>query len=236
MPPTPEEIEVKKQEDAKKAADEADKALEARISKTVNGAITAHMKRQEPGLTKADLASFLDERDAKKAELDEEKRKAAAAGGSGKGGADNAPEIAKLQKELAEIKKKAEAAEAKGAEQEKKQQLADDKSTIAKTLEAAGVTVAGRARAAMNHLLSEGLVKRVDDRLVGIDKDGDEQDLADTITDFLKTDDGKIFLPPTGSAGSGSDKNRGGGNGKAAKNSKERAGNALSQYRTGSGS
>lgn len=233
---TPEEIAALKAEADKKTADEADKALEARISKTVNGAITAHMKRQEPGLTQEALVKLLDERDAKREELAEEKRKAKEAGGSGAGGANNAPEIAKLQKELEAIKKEAAAARAESSEQKQKQQVSEDKTLLMKTLEGAGVTVAGRARAAMNHLLSEGLVKRTDDGLVGIDKSGDEQELAETITEFLKTDDGKIFLPPTGSAGSGSDKNRGGGTGKAAKNSKERAGNALSAYRTGSGS
>lgn len=235
MPPTPEEIEVKKQEDAKKAADDA-KEFETRVSKIVNSALTAHNKRQPEGVTAEALTKMLDERDAKREELAEEKRKAKEAGGSGAGGANNAPEIAKLQKELEAIKKEAAAARAESFEQKQKQQVSEDKTLLMKTLEGAGVTVAGRARAAMNHLLSEGLVKRTDEGLVGIDKSGDEQELAETITEFLKTDDGKIFLPPSDARGSGSDKNRGGGTGKAPKNAKERAGNALSAYRTGAGS
>lgn len=230
---TEEEKKAAAAEEEKKKADEADKALDARISKTVNGAITAHLKRQPEGITADALTKILDDREAKREELAEEKRKAAAAGGSGKGGADNAPEMTALRKQIEALTKKAEAAEQKSTETEKKQQLIEDNSTISKTLEAAGVTVAGRARAALNHLRSEGLVKRTDDGLVGIDKNGDEQELAETIAEFLKTEDGKIFLPPSGASGGGSDKNRGGG-GKAPKDSKGRAGAALRSIRSGS--
>jgi hypothetical protein len=218
----------------KKADEEAEKALDTRIGKIVNSAITTHMKRQPAGLDEERLTKILDERETKRAELEEEKRKAAAAGGSGKGGADNQPEIAALKKQIEALTKKAEAAEAKSTEQEKKQQEASDKESILKTLEAAGVSEAHRARAAMNHLRAEGKIKRTDEGLVGIDKDGDEQDLADTITEFLKSEEGKLFLPPSEARGGGSPHKRGGGEIKNPKNSKERAGAALRSFRSGS--
>lgn len=222
------------EEQKKKDAEEAEKALDTRIGKIVNSAITTHMKRQPAGVTGEDLEKLLDARDAKRAELEEEKRKATAAGGSGKGGADNQPEIASLKKQIEALTKKAEAAEAKSTEQEKKQEEAADKESILKTLEAAGVSEAHRARAAMNHMRAEGKIKRTDDGLVGIDKAGDEQDLADTITEFLKSEEGKLFLPPSEARGGGSPHKRGGGDIKNAKNSKERAGAALRTYRSGS--
>lgn len=229
---TTEEIAAQKAEDDKKKADEAEKALEERISKVANAAITSQLKRFKPGVDAEALTKILDERDAKKDELAEAKRKEKEQGGSGT--AADSPVIAKLQKELTEIRKEAEAVKAKSAEQEKKQQDTEDKATIMKTLEAAGVTETDAARAAMNHLRAEGLVKRTDDGLVGIDKNGDEEDLADTVTEFLKSAAGKRFLPPSEARGGGSPHKRGGGEIKNPKNSKERAGAALRTYRSGS--
>jgi hypothetical protein len=148
-----------------------DKALEERIAKTVNAALSSHMKRAKLGLAAEDLEKILEDRDKKKAELAEEERKKKAAGQ----GADNAPEIAKLKKQIEELTKKATAAEAKSAEQERKQKEADDKATISKTLEAAGVP-GGPARArGAEPPASEGLVKRTDEGLVWTGKDGDER-------------------------------------------------------------
>ena len=227
--PTAEEIAAKKAEDDRVAAETADKELGKRIADTVNSALTSHLKRQKPGLVAEDLDKLLDARDQKKAELEEEKRKAAAAGGAGAGGAQNAPEIAKLQKELGELRKKADAAEAKSAAQEKAAQVADDKATVTKTLEAAGVPAGQRARIALNHLLSEGLVKRTDDGdLVFVGKDG-EEDLADGITEFLKTEDGKIFLPATDARGSGASGFKTSTKGKTGETAKQRAGRLLAQ-------
>lgn len=223
--PTAEEIAAqKKAEEDKKVAEEADKALEERIGKIANAAFTSQMKRQKPGVTAEDLDKLLDARDAKKAELAEAERKAKGEGG---GQAQNAPEIAKLTKQLEELKKKADAAEAKSTAQEKAAQIAEDKATVTKTLEAAGVPAGQRARIALNHLLSEGLVKRTDDgNLVFVGKDG-EEDLADGITAFLKTEDGKLFLPPSGASGSGAGAFKAGSRGKAGESKKSIAGRLL---------
>jgi hypothetical protein len=230
--PTAEEIAAQKAEEEKKKADEAEKALDDRIAKTVNAALSSHMKRAKLGLAAEDVEKILEDRDKKKADLAEEERKKKAAGQ----GADNAPEIATLKKQIDELTKKATAAEAKSAEQERKQKEADDKATISKTLEAAGVPAGQRARVALNHLLSEGLVKRTDEGLVWTGKDGDG-DLAEGITEFLKTEEGKLFLPPSGAAGGGERRRDGGGGGGAngKTTSKQRAAAALRGLRESTG-
>jgi hypothetical protein len=88
---------------------------------------------------------------------------------------------------------------------------------------------------ALNHLRSEGLVKTTENGEL-VWADGDEDDLAKGITAFLKTEDGKMFLPASGAAGGGERRPNGaGGAGSGKKSSKERAGEALAARLRGSG-
>jgi alanyl-tRNA synthetase len=233
--PTAEEIAAQKAEEAKKQAEEADKALEERISKTVNAALTSHMKRAPKALSAEELEKFLEEREAKRTAAEEEKKKGGAGGGKGN---ESQPEVARLQKELEQLRKRSEEAEKKAADKERKEQERSDSDTISKTLESAGVPAGQRVRVALNHLKSEGRVKRTDEgELVFVDEQGDEIELAKGITAFLKTDEGKLFLPATGAGGSGGgrfERKPAGGGGKA-ETSKARAGRLLGRIIAGGG-
>jgi hypothetical protein len=69
------------------------------------------------------------------------------------------------------------------------------RAAILKTLDDAGVKDFDKARAAMKHLLDKGLVKRTNDEL-GLVTNGREVGLAEGVAEFLKTRDGKAFMPP----------------------------------------
>src|SRR5712664_2594731 len=87
-------------EAAEKLAAEADKALEERISKTVNSALTSHLKRFKGGLTKEELEAHLEQREKDAAEklaaAEKERKEKEGAGGRGD---HQAPEIVALRKQ-----------------------------------------------------------------------------------------------------------------------------------------
>lgn len=196
-------------EKAEKEAAEAETALQERINKTVNSALTSHLKRFKPGLTPEDLEKHLEQREKDAAEklaaAEKERKDAAGAGGGDK----NAPEIVALrkqaeaaQKELEALKKESAAAKAKALDTEERSLLTD-------TLTEGGVKDA-RVKHAVSYLRGEGLVRRSDDgELVFIRraKGGkeDEIDLGDGLAEWLKTEDGMHFLPPSGAAGAGTE-------------------------------
>ena len=190
MPLSPEE-QAQAAADATAKSEAADKALEERISKTVNAALSSHMKRQKPGLDAEGLEKFMADREAVLAE---------AAAVKAKGGDS---EVAKLQKQLekqgrdfAEMRATAEKATAAKRD-------TDGRLALTLELEKGGITGA-RLKHALNHLRAEGLAKLGEGDKLIFAKGDDEQDLAAGIAEWLKSEDGKYFLPPSGAGGSGS--------------------------------
>jgi hypothetical protein len=205
---TEEEKAAAAREEAEKKAAEAEKALDERIAKTVNSALTSHLKRFKGGLTKDELEAHLEQREKdaaeKRAAAEEEERK------KKEGTSDKtAPEIVALrkqaeasQKELDALKKDAAAAKAKALDSE-------ERSLLTETLSAGGVKDA-RVKHAVSYLRGEGLVRRDDDgELVFVQrgKGGKEEeiDLGDGLAEWLKTEDGMHFLPPSGANGAGTE-------------------------------
>ena len=216
---------------AKAAAEAADKALEERVSKIVNSALTSHMKRVKPGLGAEELEKFLEDREAKRAAEAEEKKKAG-------GGADDktAAERIAEKKRLEAIEKKLAEAEAKSAALEKRATEEQRRANMSGALEAAGVKGV-QVRHALRYLEGEGLVKPNDDgQLVFVKRSGsgaeEEVEFAKGLADWMKTDDGKHFLPPSGAGGSGSGQGGKAGTSRAGSgaDSKSRASAALSAF------
>jgi len=213
------EDDAKREEEA--AATEA--ALEERIGKAIdqrlNKAISGHLTRMTPKLAETIGAQVLA---GMKATKDDDPD---GAGGDGDGtppkggkGADKdnplAAQLTSLQKQLETEKKKREASEAKQAEAEARRARAEEDDAVKSALMVAGVKDEARIRAALHTHRGEGRIKRDEAGTLLFVKRGDageeEVPLAKGIAEWAKTDEGKVFLPPTGAAGSGG---RGGQNG-----------------------
>jgi len=126
--------------------------------------------------------------------------------GKSAGGTQNvmeSPEVRAMRRELDELKQKSQEAEAKAKEAEalnKKQQL---RAMTSETLAKHGGMKADAARRAIALLEADGRIKYDDDdQPIFVGEDGDIK-LEQGIKDWLKTEDGKSFLPPRGTQGSG---------------------------------
>jgi len=183
-------VEEQAAADAAAKSEAADKALEERISKTVNAALSSHMKRQKPGLDAEGLEKFMADREAAQAE---------AAATKAKGGDSEVAKLHKLLekqgKDFAEMRATAEKATAAKRD-------TDGRMSLSMELEKGGITGA-RLKHALNHLRAEGQVKFVDDKLV-FAKGDEDVELAEGVAEWLKSEDGKYFLPPSNAGGSGS--------------------------------
>jgi hypothetical protein len=166
----------------------------------LNAAIGSHLKRLKiPGaddIKSAALEAFKAAREAEAAEAAAKKDQQ-----SGKAGNEAAPEVVALRKQVEALTKKQLDAEAKAQRMEQENQIKLDNELVLRTLESGGVT-GQRARVALNHLRSEGFIRRGDSGLTFVTGDM-ESALADGIGTFLKTDEGKLFLPPSGAQGAG---------------------------------
>lgn len=207
---TPEEIEAE------------EVALEERIGKAVdarlNRAISGHLTRMQPKLA-ADIGAQV--LAGLKAQQEE--------GGGGDPGdeAGKPPKLAKgqsaeadqrfkaLEKQLADEKKRRETSEAKQAEAEQRRARAEEDDAVKSALMAAGVKDEARIRAALHTHRGEGRIKRDDAGTILFVKRSDageeEVTLAKGIAEWSKTDEGKVFLPPTGASGSGGGPPKNGG-------------------------
>ena len=207
---------------AKAAAEAADKALEERVSKIVNSALTSHMKRVKPGLGAEELEKFLEDREAKRAEAGEAEKSKSKGGDS---------EVEKLRKQLEKQAKdfaemKATAEKANAAKRD-----TDGRMALSQELEKGGIT-GQRLKHALNHLRAEGLVKFGEGDKLVFTQGEEDVDLAAGVVGWLKTDDGKHFLPPSGAGGSGSGQGGKAGTARAGTggDSKARAAAALASH------
>lgn len=119
---------------------------------------------------------------------------------------------AKYEARIAQVEKRADAAESRRAEEEQKAKVAQERQRLNAALSEAGVDK-GRVRAAVALLYTE-------DNRVGRDADNeitfkmqrdgyvDDLTLEDGIGEWLKSDEGKHFAPPMGARGSGAEGGR----------------------------
>lgn len=216
------EDDAKREEDA--AAAEA--ALEERIGRIVdtrmNRAITTHFKRETPKLAETIGAQVLAGLKAAQGGGDDDDDEVADPAEPGKAGkkppkgqSDEVTQRMKaLEGQLAVEKKKREASEAKQVEAETRRARAEEDDAVKSALMAAGVKDEARIRAALHTHRGEGRIKRDEAGAIMFVKrsdDGDEEmPLTKGVAEWAKTDEGKVFLPPTGASGSGGTQPRNG--------------------------
>lgn len=121
-----------------------------------------------------------------------------------------APEFQDLQKQLKALQLKNDAAEKKAAEAETKRRDAHLRQQVDEALARAGAdaTRIKHARGLLVDAFKQIRFSEDGDSVVMLDSEGNESDLHAGIKTWLKSDDGKIYLPPRGTTGSG---DRGGG-------------------------
>lgn len=182
------------------------------IANTINASVASHMKRdgfkQMIGETVASSVG-----DAVKQALAER-------GGSGDGDGDNGKgkgsgdkpdprdaEIARLNSEQEALRKKWEKAESDREAEKTKSRTTEERSQLSAALRAAGVDDARLPAAVAFMYLDAKLVKRDEnDRIcLRFERDWGEEllPIEKGAVEYLKTDAGKVFLPPVDAAGSG---------------------------------
>ena len=177
----------------------------------VNNMLTARLKTFEKqlhdkiGLSIGEtLTKTLDEKlkDFKPAPSDDEGKD----GKKGKSGGENV-ELATLRKQLADMNSKVEMSERRANEERAKNRGAALEKYVATALSPHGIEGA-RFRGAYAMLQQYGLVKYRDDDnddLVFVDPvTREEVDLSIGLKGWIKSEDAKLFMPPTGARGSGS--------------------------------
>lgn len=124
--------------------------------------------------------------------------------GEGKGGKRNKGEdveLATLKKQMAELAAKAERAEQESAQAKAANRATQLRDQTAGVLSSLGV-VGERFTAAWPHIRER--IRDDGENVTFIDETGTEVELASGVKGWAKTDFAKIFLPPTGTRGSGS--------------------------------
>lgn len=199
-------------DDKKEIAEIVKASLGDGLNETINKAITARNKDVEKKLDKALAEAFtafapkLDE--IVTAKLEEGKK----AGGEGGGEQKDPkaildhPEFKGLQKQLADLKKESEAAKAETAAERAKVRDATLRQKLGEGLGSIGIADNFRVSKAIGDLVDSSKRVRWADEGDGIvfrDSDGSEVDLATGLKGWAKTDEGKFYLPPRGTTGSG---------------------------------
>lgn len=207
----------KAEDDAKREeeAATAEAALEERIGKAIdarlNKAISGHLTRMTPKLAETIGAQVL--AGIKSAQGgDDDDADVAGGAGAGKGKVVDkdtplAQQLAAMQKRLEAETKKREDSERKQVESESRRARAEEDDAVKSALMSAGVKDEARIRAALHTHRGEGRIKRDEAGTILFIKrtdSGDEEvPLSKGIAEWAKTDEGKVFLPPSGAAGSG---------------------------------
>lgn len=121
-----------------------------------------------------------------------------------------APEFIETQKQLKALQAKYDAAEKRASEAETKRRDAHLRQQVDEALAKAGAdaTRIKHARGLLVDAFKQIRFSEDGDSVIMLDSEGNESDLHTGIKSWLKSDDGKIYLPPRGTAGSG---DRGGG-------------------------
>ena len=204
--------ETKKDETtAQPLAEEIGRVIEERfksIEGKLNGIVASHIKR---GTTQDVLKSFVAQRlegllpDVERRLLDSY---TASTTKAPEAASAEAKKIAEYEAKLKEMNERMEADSRERANEKQKRLSLEEKSRLADELRLAGVPDS-RVRAAVALVYTED--KRVGRNANGdvvyfVPKDGytDEVSLSDGVKEWMKSDEGKVFLPPRDASGSGS--------------------------------
>ena len=125
--------------------------------------------------------------------------------------AESSAELKQLRKELDETKKQLKLAADAEVNEKANARAATFRSDVETELAKHGSNAAKHARAA---LAEDGRIKYASDdsnEIVFVDDDGDEVPLNKGVPGWLKSADGKRFMPPSGASGSGARPDRGSG-------------------------
>lgn len=183
------------------------KLLDARLSKALNGAISARFARERDAL-QTSLAKLLDERLPKPAAEGEDgeapeveaKGKAKPEAGPSKSELALAAQVKAMQKKLDDEAKAREAVEAKRMRDE-------ESSLLGAALRKAGITDEDHVRSLQARFREDQVIKRdKDGKVIYVRRDDgfdDEKSLELGVAEWAKSDSGKKYLPATGAHGSG---------------------------------
>ena len=210
-------------------------AFEKKMLEALNKGLTAREKKFDTQLQNSLKAS----QDAFTSSLDERFAKftPATPADGGDGAIARKPDdvaLKTLQKQLDDVKKALDTSQREKDEDRQKMAAIETRRKVGEELSKSGVTNGIQAKHALNSLASEGRFKTDDEgRLLWVEDNGSEVEFPVGLRSWLKTDEGKLFLPPAGARGAGS--NPGGGNGSKPTPQQtqdalwEAAGNALRQ-------
>jgi len=184
--------------------------IKSLVAGTVNATIAARDKmsdkkrEQDAAKLREDFSAMLTEqlKALKPADPDD----GGAGGGKGGGKGKESVELQTLRSQLSELANKAKQQEERTAAAEARLRSETLRRTTADLLAAAGVE-GSRFKGAYALLQQEGRIKHRDDdsgEMVFVDDTGAEVDLQVGLSQWVKTDDAKMYLPPTGATGSGS--------------------------------
>lgn len=189
-------------------SEEQTASLKTYVSQIVNSAMRSHLamadkkRAEDREAVKTDFAKLLDEKLASLKPSEEP-----AGGGDGKGSKRSKEEetvLATMRKQLAETAARVEAAEKRAAEERAKNEAHSLQERVSKILSGAGIE-GNRFRGAYA-VLKERIRKQgdeADSQHVFVDDTGEEIDLEVGLRGWTKGDEAKIYLPPSGAAGSG---------------------------------
>lgn len=170
------------------------------VGRTVNQAISARYKAQDSKIERllGDFASkfetVIGERGATSTQQDTGKTATI----------EESPQFRGLQKQLGELQKRAEQAEAARSQESAKARDALLRQKLAQSLADHGVDAA-RTKHAIGYLVDASKSVRYGDdgESLVFSSNGEELDFASGLKTWVASDDAKIYLPPRGTAGSG---------------------------------
>jgi len=183
--------------------------LSPKIHSLINSALASHNKMADKKRAedRDAIAKMLDEKLSALKPAGDNAEGAEGKGGKGGKGKGEDVELATLRKRLDELTQRAEQADQRAAQEREKNRAGTIRQTVADMLSAAGIDGA-RFKAAYAMLQQEGRIKPSDDLESDdawfVDDTGNTVDLSVGIKSWLKSDDAKIFLPPSNARGSGS--------------------------------
>lgn len=179
------------------------------LGATVNNMLTARLKTFEKQLHEKigssigeTLTKTLDEKLAgfKQSAADDE------GGKDGKGKKGESVELATLRRQMSELTQRTEESDRRYAAERAKNRAATLKDASQSVLATHGID-GNKFRVAFAVLQQDGRIRYAaddSDDLVFVDDAGNEVDLAVGLKSWVKTEDAKMFLPPSGTRGSGS--------------------------------
>lgn len=183
-------------------AESIQEMVENTVARLVNSAISARDKQADKKREqdKADFKKMLEESLAAKpaqAQAEEES-------GKGKGGKGNEAnvELSTMRKQMDDMRRMLEQEQSARQAAEQRERTVALRDTVTTSLQQFGIDGA-RARAAIAVLTSEGRIidDRDNDRILFRDDTSGEVDLSVGMKSWIKSEDAKIFLPPTGAKG-----------------------------------